>query len=53
MPLLAGLLFDVTAADPVNYVLICALVLTVSGLAAFLPARHAVGIDPIVALRHE
>jgi predicted permease len=53
MPLLAGLLFGVTATDPVNYVLICALVLTVSALAAFLPARHAVGIDPIVALRHE
>ena len=53
MPLLAGLLFGVTAADPVNYILICALVLTVSALAAFLPARHAVGIDPIVALRHE
>jgi putative ABC transport system permease protein len=53
MPLLAGLLFGVTAADPVNYILICALVLTVSALAAFIPARHAVGIDPIVALRHE
>src|SRR3984957_12210926 len=53
MPLLAGLLFGVTAADPVNYVFVCALVLTVSALAAFLPARHAVGIDPIVALRHE
>ena len=53
MPLLAGLLFGVTPADPVNYILICALVLTVSALAAFLPARHAMGIDPIVALRHE
>jgi putative ABC transport system permease protein len=53
MPLLAGLLFGVSAADPVNYVLICALVLTVSALATLLPARHAVGIDPIVALRHE
>ena len=53
MPLLGGLLFGVAAADPVNYILICALVLTVSALAAFLPARHAVGIDPTVALRHE
>jgi putative ABC transport system permease protein len=53
MPLLKGLLFGVTAEDPVNYILICGIVLTVSALAAFLPARHAVGIDPIVALRHE
>jgi putative ABC transport system permease protein len=53
MPLLAGLLFGVTPADPVNYLLICALVLTVSTLAAFLPARHAMRIDPITALRHE
>jgi predicted permease len=53
MPLLAGLLFGVTPGDPVNYILICVLVLTVSALAAFLPARHAMGIDPIVALRHE
>jgi putative ABC transport system permease protein len=53
MPLLAGLLFGVTPADPVNYILICALVLTVSTLAAFLPARHAMGINPIAALRHE
>jgi predicted permease len=53
MPLLAGLLFGVTPADPVNYLLICALVLTVSTLAALLPARHAMGVDPIAALRHE
>jgi predicted permease len=53
MPLLAGLLFGVTPGDPVNYILICALVLVVSTLAAFLPARHAMGVDPMTALRHE
>jgi predicted permease len=53
MPLLAGLLFGVTAADPLNYALICVIVLTMSALSAYLPARHALGIDPIVALRHE
>jgi putative ABC transport system permease protein len=53
MPLLAGLLFGVTPADPVNYISICVLVLTVSTLAAFLPARHAMGINLIAALRHE
>jgi putative ABC transport system permease protein len=53
MPLLAGLLFGVTPADPVNYILISALMLSVSVLAALLPARHAMGINPIAALRHE
>jgi predicted lysophospholipase L1 biosynthesis ABC-type transport system permease subunit len=53
MPLFTALLFGVTPADPVNYILICALVLTVSTVAAFLPARHAMGINPIAALRHE
>jgi putative ABC transport system permease protein len=53
MPLLAGLLFGVTPGDPANYILISAVVIAVSALAAFLPARRATQIDPLVALRHE
>ena len=53
MPLLAGLLFGVTPADPANYLLIAVLVIVVSLLASFLPARRATHIDPIVALRHQ
>ncbi|HYL61833.1 MAG TPA: ABC transporter permease [Candidatus Methylomirabilis sp.] len=53
MPLLAGLLFGVTPRDPMNYILISALVIGVSVLASFFPARRATEIDPIVALRHE
>ena len=53
MPLLAGLLFGVTPSDPVNYLLISAVIVAVSAFAAFLPARRATDIDPVVALRHE
>ena len=53
MPLLAGLLFGVTPSDPLNYIVIFAVVLVVSILASIFPARRATEIDPIVALRHE
>jgi hypothetical protein len=40
-PLLSRLLYGVAPTSPANYALISALVLTVSALAAFLPARRA------------
>lgn len=50
---LGDLLFSVRPADPPNYILV-ALVLLASGLlAAFLPARRAASVDPMVALRSE
>jgi putative ABC transport system permease protein len=50
---ISGLLFEVTARDPVSF-LIAALVLGTVGLsAAFWPARRASLVDPIVALRCE
>ncbi len=52
-PLLARLLFGVEPGNPGNYALIVAVVLLVSALAAFLPARRAMNIDPLTALRYE
>jgi putative ABC transport system permease protein len=50
---ISGLLFEVTARDPVSF-LIAALVLGTVGLsAAFWPARRASLVDPLVALRYE
>jgi putative ABC transport system permease protein len=49
--LLAGLLFGVTAADPVAYVGVAALLTTVAVAASLAPARRAMRVDPITALR--
>ena len=51
--LLARLLFGVEPRDPANYALILFIVLVVSALAALLPARRALKVDPLTALRCE
>ena len=50
---LAALLFRVSPSDPVSLGGACLVLLLVSGLAAYLPARRATRIDPVQALRAE
>jgi putative ABC transport system permease protein len=51
--LLGSLLFEVSAANPLAFSLPAALLVAVTVLAAYLPARRAASIDPMRALRAE
>src|SRR3989441_7059346 len=48
-----SLLFEVSAADPITLVWSALLLATVSLLACWIPARRAMRVDPMVALRYE
>jgi ABC-type antimicrobial peptide transport system permease subunit len=49
----AGLLYGIRPNDPGNLVLAVAVFLVVAAGAAYLPARRASRLDPMMALREE
>ena len=51
--LMASLVWGVGAGDPVTFAAVPVALAAAASLAIYLPARHAIGIDPTVALRQE
>jgi putative ABC transport system permease protein len=51
--LIRTMLFGVSVTDPLTFLAVAMVLATVALAACYIPARRAIRVDPIVALRHE
>ncbi len=50
---MSSVLFDVKPTDPLTFAAVAVLLAAVAFLASYIPARRAMRVDPMVALRYE
>ena len=51
--LMSSQLFGITPHDPLTFAGVALILLLVALAACYIPARRAMGVDPMIALRHE
>jgi putative ABC transport system permease protein len=51
--MLASMLYGVSSTDPLIFLSVTALLVVIALAACLIPARRAMHLDPMVALRHE
>ena len=51
--LITTMLYNVTPFDPLSYAVTASVLLTIAAIACYVPARRAMNVDPLVAIREE